>query len=194
MIRIHDMMSHSYVNGPGRRTVIWVQGCEKRCPGCANRSSWDPDGGRPITIAELVKYIMEALPIEGITLTGGEPLLQSPALLKLVQWVKAKGLTVVTFTGYTVQEINALEDEAVRQLYELSDLVVAGPFVRSIPPMHPLTGSGNQRLICHKEAYRPYAGQVRSVASGEVRINEEGKVTLTGFLPPAAVNKITKNS
>ncbi len=193
-LQIQALMPHSYVNGPGRRTVIWVQGCHSRCPGCANRSTWDMNGGQSATVAELEQYIIEAGPIEGITLTGGEPLLQASPLLRLVQRVKKSGLTVVTFTGYTVQTIHEMQDTAVWDLYTLSDLIVAGPYVQDQPPTHPLTGSGNQQIICHNEVYRRYAQQNQSRASGELRFDQSGGMTLTGFLPPSAVEKITKNS
>lgn len=194
VLRIHALLPHSYVNGPGRRTVIWVQGCHTRCPGCANPSTWDVNGGQPATVEELEQYIIEAGTIEGITLTGGEPLLQPAPLLELVRRVKRQGLTVVTFTGYTVQKIHKMKDAAIWKLYKLSDLVVAGPYVQAQPPTHPLTGSGNQRIVCHNEGYLRYAEQDRIRASGELRIDPDGGMTLTGFLPPSAVEKITKNS
>ncbi len=97
--------------GPGRRFVIWLQGCQRNCPGCINASFLPLKTADIVSVDFLFAQIMELwqaeLPdkIEGITLTGGEPLLQAEALLPLLIKVKNSGLSVVCYTGYDYDEL-----------------------------------------------------------------------------------------
>ena len=94
---------HSAIYGPGLRYVIWTQGCTLACGGCWNKQYW-PKGGTPVAITDLVEEIRRVKGIEGITILGGEPFQQANATLKLIQFVKAAGLTVFIYTGYEPKE------------------------------------------------------------------------------------------
>lgn len=119
----------SLSDGPGRRFVLWVRRCGKRCMGCISthlRSS----GGIWLRTPEVLREVLRAKReegVEGLTLVGGEPFLQSTALGTLARGVQAAGLSVVVFSGFTWGELER-EVTAAGKLLEWTDLLVCGPF------------------------------------------------------------------
>lgn len=101
-LRMHQFAPCSTANGPGSRAVIWVQGCALHCPGCFNPETHDAGGGTDIDPLELARRI-NALPVRGITLSGGEPLAQPEALLVLLGALDA-GKDVLIYSGLSVAE------------------------------------------------------------------------------------------
>src|SRR5450631_731853 len=86
-MRLHALMECSLVNGPGRRAVIWLQGCSLHCPSCWNIATHSRDSGTRTISAELVSRVLEARSrygIDGITLSGGEPVHQIDSVIKLL--------------------------------------------------------------------------------------------------------------
>ena len=159
--RIAGIVKESVVDGPGLRAVVFFQGCPHRCPGCHNPETWDPDGGyetTPVEIWAALQYDHNPL-LSGITLTGGEPLLQPAIALALARMARARGGNVLLYTGYTWEEIIASPSETVRELLTHLELVVDGPF-RQDEKEDGLVfrGSRNQRIIIVQP----------SLASGEI--------------------------
>ncbi len=103
-IRIHHILRHSNVNGPGDRFVVWTQGCSLRCKGCFNPNTHDIMTGYNVDINELANTINCTVDIRGITLTGGEPLMQVDAISKLLSLIN-KNLDILLFSGYSFDEI-----------------------------------------------------------------------------------------
>ena len=97
-IILHHIMEYSTVNGPGNRFVIWTQGCLFHCDGCFNQPTHSPIGGFNIDIAQLAEQINQTQNIRGITLTGGEPLLQIKQVSSLLNLIH-KDLDVLLFSG-----------------------------------------------------------------------------------------------
>jgi anaerobic ribonucleoside-triphosphate reductase activating protein len=127
-LRLHAFIPHSRANGPGCRAVVWVQGCTLGCPGCFNPETHDFHGGQWVGVDELFERI-RALQgtIEGITVSGGEPFQQRPALLALLQRVRAEtDLSVLVFTGYTWDEIQRFRETAA--LLSCIDVLIAGRY------------------------------------------------------------------
>lgn len=89
-------------NGPGRRAVVWVQGCTRSCSGCFNQEMRPFVDKELITARELAGRILAIEDIEGVTFSGGEPFEQAEALAELAEQLADRGLTIVIFTGYTV--------------------------------------------------------------------------------------------
>ena len=109
-MRIAGIVKESVVDGPGLRAVVFFQGCPHQCPGCHNPETWDPNGGYEATAEEIwaaLGYDENPL-LSGITLTGGEPLLQPAAALALARMARARGSNVLLYTGYTWEEILSL--------------------------------------------------------------------------------------
>src|SRR5260370_41462111 len=93
--------------GPGRRFAVWFQGCPLRCPGCCNPEMLAFEGGTAIPLGDLVGQIEAAARshgVEGITLLGGEPLAHAAVAAALARSVRQRGLTVMIFSGYTLEE------------------------------------------------------------------------------------------
>src|SRR5262245_46325374 len=122
--------------GPGKRFALWFQGCPLRCPGCCNPDMLSFEGGSTIALSDLATRVFEAEEsggIEGITLLGGEPLAHAAAGAALARVVRAHGLSVMVFTGYTLVEARALPDAAVTELLALTDILVDGRYERDLP-------------------------------------------------------------
>ena len=138
----------SIVDGPGFRYVVFVQGCPHRCPGCHNPESHDFDGGYDITVGEVFEQIMANPNLRGVTFSGGEPFEQTEALLELAHLVKGAGLTLMSYTGYTLEELEARHAAATDELLSLLDILVDGRFVESLRNLTLIyRGSENQRVI-----------------------------------------------
>lgn len=105
-IRIHTIdYRGSICDGPGIRTVIFLQGCEKHCSGCHNPQTWDLNSGKLISISEIVDGILIHSKTKRITISGGEPLLQIKPLLRLMQTLKAEKYEIALYTGYNENQI-----------------------------------------------------------------------------------------
>ena len=109
-LRVHSQLESSQVNGPGCRAVIWVQGCSLGCAECWNKSSHSHSGGHEVKIQVLVDSIETqwlAGTISGLTISGGEPLEQAPALVTLLEAVRKvrPSISIGLFSGYAEKEL-----------------------------------------------------------------------------------------
>ncbi|MDE0563304.1 anaerobic ribonucleoside-triphosphate reductase activating protein [Exiguobacterium sp. B2(2022)] len=146
-MRILSVVEESVVDGPGIRTVIFTAGCPHHCKGCHNPSSWNPAGGEEFEVDEIVRRI-ELSGWDGVTISGGEPFLQSAELAKLVKACKSLGKNVWVYTGYTMEQLVAMQDEAVQTVLDYADVLVDGRFEQSLRDMGlRFRGSRNQRII-----------------------------------------------
>lgn len=181
-IRIHETMSLSEVNGPGRRYVVWVQGCSNNCPECENIDAKDKNGGKLVEIEKLAKEISKAIKennLEGITFTGGEPLEQLSECADLIEEVKKEcpKINIVTYTG------NVLSKEYQEILKRLGfDLVIDGPFMKEkkINKL-PWRGSSNQRLLYLTKKISPERER-EGFKRVEIIIKDDQRI-MTGFVP-----------
>lgn len=143
-IRIAGIVEESIVDGTGLRYAIFMQGCVRRCKGCQNPATHDINGGRIVDTSELIDAIKKNSLLAGITLTGGEPLLQLDAAVELARETKKLGLNVWCYTGYTLEEI----PDAAQELLKYVDVLVDGPFVEELRDLElDFRGSSNQRII-----------------------------------------------
>jgi anaerobic ribonucleoside-triphosphate reductase activating protein len=138
------------VEGPGRRAALWVQCCDKRCPGCCN-PNFLPFATRKLRPArQIAADLADAaknFQIEGVTFLGGEPMLQAVGLISVAEQASQLGLSVMVFTGYTVDELEALRLPGVSALLALTDVLVDGPYVARQPDRaRRWIGSTNQRV------------------------------------------------
>lgn len=122
-INVHHM-ELSCVNGPGLRLTLWVQGCALNCKGCFNPGTHAGEVNTLMPVAELAQKI-NALDIVGVTLSGGEPLDQAPAVEQLIRAVNGEKNWIL-YTGYTPKEI--FQDEARIRVVKAVDLTLAGRY------------------------------------------------------------------
>src|SRR5437764_885400 len=112
-LRVAQTVPVTEAEGPGRRFALWFQGCPLRCPGCCNPEMLPFAGGTEVSAAQVLREVEEAAwahGVEGITLLGGEPLAHAAGAVVLAGGVRDLGLTVMVFSGYTLEEARALPD------------------------------------------------------------------------------------
>lgn len=150
----------TYTNGPGLRYVIWVQGCSIRCcTHCLNPGLQDPDKGISTTAAELLEHIGQLkneFSIEGLTFLGGEPMDQAAGLALLAREVQESLLSVMSYTGHTVETLlqKKTKNGAIRELLEYTDILVEGNYDHGLDLRGTLwRGSINQRIILLSPRY-----------------------------------------
>lgn len=146
-INLYGIVDDSIVDGPGLRFSIFTQGCPHHCPGCHNPESQSFEGGQIWDIHDLLKKIDANPLLDGVTLTGGEPFVQSDALIELAKAIRLRHLHLMVYSGYTYEEIMHLGDSQ-RELLSLCDTLVDGRFVLNLRSLSLLyKGSSNQRII-----------------------------------------------
>ena len=152
-LRLFGCVNDSIVDGPGLRYSIFVQGCYHKFLGGHNPESHDVNGGYLKDIEEILKEIDENPLLDGVTLSGGEPMLQVEALIELSKEIKKRNLNIVLYSGYTYEQI--INDVNKKRLLELCDMLVDGKFElekRSLSLLY--RGSSNQRLINVQESLK----------------------------------------
>jgi len=127
--------SYSTVNGPGYRYVLWVQGCKLNCKDCFNPETHSYNVATIMDIKNIASEINSNPLIDGITISGGEPLDYSIELICLLKLIK-QSLTTIIFTGYTIKEI--AKDSVKLKLIKNVDLVLSGRFNNKLE--HPYLG------------------------------------------------------
>ena len=143
-IRIAGVVPESIVDGEGIRYAIFMQGCNRHCEGCQNPATHPLDGGKIVDTDELIDAIKKNPLLSGITLTGGEPLLQIPAAIELAKATKNLGLNVWCYTGYIYEEIPPDAQELLKYI----DVLVDGEFILALRDLElDFRGSRNQRII-----------------------------------------------
>ena len=150
-LRVNGLVEESIVDGPGLRCVVFTQGCPHHCAGCHNPDTHAPDGGYTVQTDELFALFSENPLLSGITFSGGEPFLQPEALCAVAVKVKAVGGNVMTYTGYTFEQLCSVapRNPGMAHLLALTDILVDGPYVEALRDLEGLRfrGSSNQRLL-----------------------------------------------
>lgn len=146
-LNLGDLQERTRAEGPGERFALWVQGCLKRCQGCCNQPFQELRPNKIIPLEQVWAWISEThaqSPLHGITLLGGEPFLQSEQLAQLAQKCQEAGLTVIAFSGYTLEELKT-QGGANNDLIAHCDLLIDGDYRANEPDnTRPLVGSRNQ--------------------------------------------------
>ena len=145
-IRVLDILHQTMADGPGFRTSIYCAGCLHHCKGCHNPESWAMDGGREMTVEELLE-IIKADSMSNVSFSGGDPFYQVEAFTELARRIKAEtGKTIWCWTGFTLEEIQA--SERLSMLLPYLDVLVDGPFILEERDTSLLfRGSPNQRIL-----------------------------------------------
>lgn len=149
-MKIAGFIRESIVDGPGIRFVIFCQGCPHRCKGCHNPETHDFNGGYFIEFETVLSMIDENPLITGVTFSGGEPFCSSREVNCLCKKIKAKGLDVIIYSGYTYEELlkTAETDVDVREILNSADYLVDGPYMEELADKKLIfRGSSNQNFI-----------------------------------------------
>jgi anaerobic ribonucleoside-triphosphate reductase activating protein len=179
-LNVAQIVPRTEAEGPGHRYAIWVQGCPFRCAGCCNPEMLRFEPKREMKVAELVEEILEQ-DVEGVSFLGGEPISQAPAFAELAEAVRARGLTVMIFSGYTLAELRAMNDPAIERLLAATDLLVDGRYEESLRTTdRRWIGSSNQVMHFFTDRYRPDDPRFSAPNHLEIRL-VKGELTLNGW-------------
>lgn len=188
---IHSIETCGTVDGPGIRFVIFMQGCPLRCQYCHNPDTWQTDTNKLITVDEIMqKYdgVKEFVRSGGITVTGGEPLLQIDFVTELFKVAKAHGIhTALDTSGITFNQENT---ENINNLLKYTDLVLLDIKHIDDEEHKKLTGASNKNIL----AFAQYLSEkqipvwIRHVVVKDITLNEKYLKELGKFL--ATLNNI----
>ncbi len=145
--------------GPGSRMAVWVNGCPRRCKGCVSPLLQRPEPRNERDIDEYFSRFDYAS-IDGVTISGGEPFMQTEELARLVRFLKKRGVEdILVYTGYTIEELRARGDEYTDYVLSAIAVLIDGPYVEEKnTDIGNLMGSDNQRVIFLSDKFkRPYA-------------------------------------
>lgn len=152
-MKISGIINESIVDGPGIRFVIFAQGCQHHCPGCHNPQTHDIGNGYEISIDEIILKIKKSRLTSGVTFSGGEPFLQAKEFFHLAKKIKELKYHIISYTGYTFEEILLNKNKYFRKLLEISDILIDGKFILGQKSIDlKFRGSKNQRIILPKKS------------------------------------------
>jgi anaerobic ribonucleoside-triphosphate reductase activating protein len=194
MLNLAGFLARSSVNGPGIRAVVWVQGCPLRCTGCFNEQFQSFSPAQMTDVGNLAGRILSIEGIEGVTFSGGEPFSQAGPLAELGRRLRNAGLSIVTYSGYTGEELGTGTDPEWPALLAVTDLLIAGPYVAGLTRSQGLAGSGNQQVIPLGTRIRPDPENCPGeypAGMTEFSIDTNGTITTSGFPEQALLRQIT---
>ncbi len=188
---IHSIETCGTVDGPGIRFVIFMQGCPLRCQYCHNPDTWQTDTNKLMTVDEIMqKYdgVKEFVQSGGITVTGGEPLLQIDFVTELFKVAKAHGIHTALDTSGII--FNPENTENINNLLKYTDLVLLDIKHIDDEEHKKLTGASNKNIL----AFAQYLSEkqipvwIRHVVVKDITLNEKYLKELGKFL--ATLNNI----
>ena len=149
--RYHSIESFGNVDGPGTRMVLFLQGCPLRCLYCHNADTWLMNDGKTITVDEVVTRFEKNQAFYrngGITVSGGEPLLQIEFITELFTKLKAKGIhTCIDTSGAVYQPGNLHQSEKLKKMLEVTDLLLIDIKHIDTHKNKILTGQPNEHML-----------------------------------------------
>lgn len=150
-VQVNSSFTATDTHGPGKRLVVVMQGCSRRCPGCnAPQAQLDP--GRTVeTSVHTFAWQMQCNTFDGLTVTGGEPFEQPGELARLLTAAKDAGLSTLVCTGYTWEELhtafNGIARDLLRNVLVNVDILIDGPWKQHEAQNNLLAPSANQRIL-----------------------------------------------
>ena len=201
VLNLAGFLAKSAVNGPGIRAVIWVQGCPIRCKGCFNPELLPFSKLRTVPVQKLAEAILTLDNIDGVTFSGGEPFAQAAPLAELGSILQSKGLSIVTFTGFTWEQLVAKNRSAWQRLLSITDLLFAGPYLpEENEPLKSLADS-NRKSIHRLHGGRPVNQQIWNSSMNADTRNEieftllpDGRTVVTGYPGSRLVRELAQYS
>lgn len=145
LLNIAEICPSTRTLGPGQRFVIWMQGCCFRCPGCVS-PDWIPQKQATLVdLQQLASLILSIPGLDGVTVSGGEPMLQAAALSELFTLLRQqRDISIMSFTGFTLQQLQAKSDPTSDRLLTLIDVLIDGLYVAELNDNKGWRGSSNQ--------------------------------------------------
>lgn len=175
--------------GPGKRAVIWFHGCALNCPGCIAKEMNEATSFTEWAPADLADWVLTRTDIEGVTLSGGDPLDQNAeALWEFVDTIRGKSkLTLLCYTGRTWAQLqHAPAGSLIHNILSALDVLIDGPYVETLNDGSLWRGSANQEVHFLSDHYAEWKSVVNTAKSRklEVTMAKDGSFDVTG-IPPA---------
>jgi len=180
-LNIAEVCPSSEALGPGKRFVLWVQGCPFSCKNCIS-PAWIPfERATTIAISILANVILEMNNISGITISGGEPFMQARALASLLQKVKTsrQELDVIIFSGFRLDQLTWSD---AKNLLSKTDVLISGLYVEKKNDGIGLRGSNNQKVHFLTKKLLPYKEQLE-FGRRQLEFHQLGEDILTIGIP-----------
>jgi anaerobic ribonucleoside-triphosphate reductase activating protein len=176
-------LEQTTVNGPGNRYMIHLQGCPLKCPGCFNPESWNFKEKNIVNIYSLADKILDFSP-EGLSISGGEPMMQAPTLLKFLQYLHKKSQPpfkkgILMYSGFYESELEEIPE--YKEILSLVSVIISGRYIQEQRIYDSMLSSSNQKFI--------FGGQQSLILLSELQqqnfeiILNDGKIQMTGFPP-----------
>ena len=168
-MKIERAITNVKTLGPGNRLCIWTIGCKRRCLGCVSKRLQDDRYASDYVIEEYLSGF-NFTKIDGVTISGGEPFEQISELNHLVDYILDKGVEdILVYTGYTIKELKAMNNEIVNQILNKIAVLIDGPYIQSLNKQtNNLKGSENQEIhfvkIIYKDKYERYLKEERCIS------------------------------
>lgn len=179
-LNVAQIVPRTEAEGPGHRYAIWVQGCPFRCPGCCNPEMLPFVPKQSMEVSEILEDVL-GHEVEGVSFLGGEPISQAAAFAELAEQVRGRGLTVMVFSGYTLEELSKMKDPSVDRLLDATDLLVDGRYEDGLRTTERRwIGSTNQVMHFLSGAYRPDDPRFVEPNHLEIRLTQRA-LTLNGW-------------
>jgi anaerobic ribonucleoside-triphosphate reductase activating protein len=184
-LRISRVEPRCDVLGPGTRFVVWVQGCPLRCRGCVAPGSLSFDGGHDVEIGELADRILAEPELAGVTFSGGEPFAQAEGLAALVRLVRAvrPEFSVMSYSGFTLERLQRRGTPPQRDLLDLLDILVDGPYRQELHGALRWRGSSNQRINLLSDRHPEVAGLPDVSVGLQMSMESDGMLRWAGVPP-----------
>jgi anaerobic ribonucleoside-triphosphate reductase activating protein len=180
-LRVHACARASRANGPGLRSVLWLQGCTLGCPGCFNPETHARNGGEQWTIEHALNWVTH-LPkdVTGITISGGEPLQQIAPLTAFLTGIRrSTALSIIAFTGFDWAEVQRMP--RIQALLESVDVLIAGRYLQAQRVSRALIGSANKTM--HFLSTRYTAVDFLDIPEAEITVSADGEISFSGIDP-----------
>ena len=195
MLKVARKTECCKVLGPGNRAVIWFYGCSRNCDGCIAKSMNLSEDFEECTPEDLCKWVSSCNEIEGISISGGEPLEQNlDDFIAFLQKVKSdsRKLSIILFTGFTYNEI---VQSKIKEVLPFIDVLIDGTYKKELNDDIGLRGSSNQVIHFLTERYKPikesfYKNDCRNV---EVGITLDNTITINGIPKRGFIEKLTSD-
>ncbi len=183
---LYNHISSTKVLGANNRFAIWVQGCDKRCENCIVPDSWSKhSGGYYMSIDELADIVLKSKDIQGLTISGGEPFLQSEQLKNLIGLLNAKrdDLDYIVYTGLNYDDL--IQNEQHSELMDCIDLLIDGEYIDELNHDTPLIGSSNQGVYMLSQSGKKLAVHLQQASSREIEyiVKNQDELFMVGIPP-----------
>ena len=143
--------------GPGNRAVLWVMGCNQRCRGCISSEWQSNEPAHWVRIETLAHELLIDNPtVRGITISGGEPMLQASATAAMLRHARQyRAFDVLVYSGYTLEQLLASSMPGVQEFLQEIDVLIDGPYRQDLAVKGQLFGSSNQRIHFLSDRIKP---------------------------------------